>query len=249
MRSFGRAAGVTTMCLIVTLLGSACGSGSSNTSGSTAPHSSPASNGIASKTPDQILAAARSALASASSVHLRGDFPMSGQSATINVILTKAGAKGSMTGPFAGVQQGSFDFTAVGGKVYIRSSTLWSQVGGKEGKTLAALLNNRWVQMPSSSVRNFPMSNMAAFARALGTGPSDKALSVGQQAVIDGHPAIPVKTNNEIVYVATTGSPFPLRAVPRSGSGQSSGADFLDYNAPMSITAPAGALNFSNLHG
>jgi hypothetical protein len=247
MRICGRAAGVTIMCLTVALPGAACGTQSGlSTSSTRAAHPAPASNGIAAKRPGQILAAARAALASSTSVHMRGSIRTSGQFFTFDVILTKSAAKGSVTGPLAGVRRASFDFVAAGRKMYLRSSTLWRKVGGA---TLAALVDNRWVQMPSRSMRGFPWVSTASFARVLTTGPSDKARSVGRATVIDGQPVVPVKTRDEIVYVATTGTPFPVRVVPvsrRVGSGR---ADFLDYDAPVSITAPAGALDFSHLHG
>jgi hypothetical protein len=248
MRIRGRAVGITVMCLTVTLLAGACGtqSGTSTSNSTPTAHPTSASNGIAAKRPGQILAAAQAALASATSVHMRGSIRTSGKLFTFDVIMTKTGAKGSMTGPIAGVKRASFDFVAAGRKMYIRSSTLWRKVGGA---TLATLLDNRWVRVPSSSTRGFPWVNTAAFSRVLRTGPSDKARSVGPETVIDGQTAVPVKTRDEIVYVATTGSPFPLRVTPVSRRVGSGVADFLDYDAPVTITAPAGALDFSNLHG
>jgi hypothetical protein len=67
--------------------------------------------------------------------------------------------------------------------------------------------------------------------------------------VIDGHPAIPVKTRDSIVYVATTGKPYPLRVTPSVSRLGTGGVDFLDYDAPVAITAPAGALDFSKMQG
>jgi hypothetical protein len=247
MRICGRAAAVTTMCLVVTLLGAACGTQSgSSTSSTPAAHRAPASNGIAAKRPGQILAAARAALASSTSVHMRGTIRTSGKLFTFDVIMTKTGAKGSITGPLAGIRRASVDFVAAGRKMYFRSSTLWRKEGGA---TLAALLDNRWVQMPSRSIRGFPWVSTAAFARVLTTGPSDKARSVGRATVIDGQPVVPVKSRDEIVYVATTGTPFPVRVIPASRRVGSGVVDFLAYDAPVSITVPAGALDFSHLHG
>jgi hypothetical protein len=235
------------MCLTVALLGGACGTQSGLSTRSTpAAHPAPPSNGIAAKRPGQILAAAQAALASATSVHMRGSIRTSGKLFTFDVIMTKTGAKGSMTGPIAGVKRASFDFVAAGRKMYIRSSTLWRKFGGA---TLATLLDNRWVRMPSRSMRGFPWVNTAAFARVLTTGPPRKARSVGPETVIDGRPAVPVRIRDEIVYVATTGNPVPLRVSPASRRVGSGGADFLNYDAPVTIAAPAGALDFSNLHG
>jgi hypothetical protein len=247
MRVCRRAAGITITCLVAALLATACGA-QSDTSISSAPaaHPTPSSNGIAAKRPGQILAVARAALASSISVRMRGSIRISGGLLTFDVIMTKSGAKGTMTGPIAGIKRASVDFLAVGHKIYMRSSTLWRKVGGA---TLATLLDNRWVKMPSQSVRGFPLVSTAVFSRVLTTGPSDKARSIGMERVIDGQPAIPVKTRDEIVYVATTGTPVPLRVVPASRRVGSGRVDFLDYGAPVTITPPPGALDFSNLHG
>jgi hypothetical protein len=246
IRISGRAVDVTIMCLMVTLLGGACGTQSGSSSSTPAARPAPSSNRIAAKRPGQILAAAQAALASSTSVHMRGTIRTSGQLFTFDVILTKSGAKGSVTGPLAGVRRASVDFVAAGRRMYLRSSTLWRKVGGA---TLAALLDNRWVRVPSRSMRGFPWVSTAAFARVLTTGSSDKARSVGRATVVDGQPVVPVKTRDEIVYVATTGTPFPVRVVPASRRVGSGGADFLDYDAPVSIAVPAGALDFSHLHG
>ena len=244
----GRAAGITAMCLMLALLAGACGSqpGASSSRGTLPAHPTPTSNGIAAKRPARILTAAKAALASVTSVHIRGTVQTSGQRFTLDVILTKAGAKGSMTGPIAGAKRASVDFVSVAGKVYIRSSTLWRKVGGE---AVATLLNNRWVLMPSHSLRGFPFANAKTFSRSLTTGPRDKARSVGKATVIDGQPAIPVRTRDSIVYVATTGKPYPLRVTPSARRFGTGSVDFLNYDAPVAITAPAGALDFSKMHG
>jgi hypothetical protein len=243
----GRAAGITAVCLMLALLAGACGSQSGASSSSSTPtaHLTPTSNGIAAKRPASILSAAKTALASVTSVQMRGTVRTSGQRFTLDVIMTKAGAKGSMTGPLAGVQRASFDFVSVAGKMYIRSSTLWR----KAGVGAATLLNNRWVLMPSNAMRGFPFLNAKTFSRSLTTGPRDKARSVGKATVIDGHPAIPVKTRDSIVYVATTGKPYPLRVTQSARRLGTGGVDFLNYDAPVAITAPAGALDFSKMQG
>src|SRR5260370_12728023 len=102
--------------------------------------------------------------------------------------------------------------------------------------------------MPSRSIRGFPWVSTAAFARVLTTRPSDKARSVGRATVIDGQPVVPVKSRDEIVYVATTGTPFPVRVIPASRRVGSGGVDFLAYDAPGGITVPAGAPELIHPH-
>ena len=96
-----RAAGAATACLGLALLIAACGflSGSSSTSSTPSATTSPApsqapANGIADKPPAQIVAAATKALASASSVHVKGTVRESGTRYTFDLFLKRASAKG-----------------------------------------------------------------------------------------------------------------------------------------------------------
>ena len=248
-----RAAGAATACLGVALLAAACGilSGSSSTSSNPPATASPAAtqvppNGIADKPPAQIVAAATRALASATSVHVKGTVRESGVRYTIDLVLERASAKGSMTAPMLGIKKAQFDFVVAGGKLFIRSSTLWRKVGGTAA---AQLLNNRWVVLPNASFHAFPFRSVRAFARIINTGSPRKARKAGAVTVINGSPAIPVRSGDSIVYVATTGPPFPLRAIPATHAAGHGVVDFIGYNAPVEIGPPPNAVDLNQLHG
>ena len=246
-----RAAGAATACLGLALLAAACGI----LSGSSSPtHSTPTSpaatqapaNGIADKPPAQIVAAAAKALASARSVHVKGTVRESGIRYTFDLVLERAAAKGSMTAPMLGIKNAQFDFVVAGGKLFIRSSTLWRKAGGTAA---AQLLNNRWVVLPKASSRDFPFRNIRAFARNIHSGSRGKPRRAGAVTMINGLPAIPVRSGDSIVYVATTGPPFPLREMPATHAVGEGVVDFIDYNAPVTIGPPPNAVDLNKLRG
>ena len=249
----GRAAGAATACLGAALLTAACGilSGSSSTSSTPSATTSPAptqapANGIADKPPAQIVAAATRALASARSVHLKGTARESGIRYTFDIVLERASAMGSMTAPMLGIRNAQFDFVVAGGKLFIRSSTLWRKAGGTAA---AQLLNNRWVVLPKASSRDFPFRSIRAFARSIHNGSPRKARRAGAVTMINGLPAIPVRSGDSIVYVATTGPPFPLREMPATHAVGEGVVDFIDYNAPVTIGPPPNAVDLNKLRG
>jgi hypothetical protein len=248
-----RAAGAATACLGLALLAAGCGilSGSSSTSSTPSATTSPAptqapANGIADKPPAQIVAAAANALASARSVHMKGTIRESGRRYTFDLVLEQASAKGSMTAPMLGIKNAQFDFVATGGKLFIRSSTLWRKAGGTAA---AQLLNNRWVVLPKASVRDFPFRSLRVFARGIRSGSPGKRRRAGAVTMINGRPAIPVRSGDSILYVATTGQPFPLRAMPATHAAGAGVVDFIAYNAPVTIGPPPNAVDLNQLRG
>jgi hypothetical protein len=248
-----RAAGAATACLGLALLAAGCGilSGSSSTSSTPSATTSPAptqaaANGIASKPPAQIVAAAVNALASARSVQMKGTIRESGRPYTFDLVLERASAKGSMTAPMLGIKNAQFDFVVTGGKLFVRSSTLWRKAGGTAA---AQLLNNRWVVLPKASFRDFPFRGLRVFARGIRSGSPGKPRKAGAVTMINGRPAIPVRSGDSILYVATTGPPLPLRAMPATHAAGVGVVDFIAYNAPVKIGPPPNAVDLNQLHG
>ena len=102
------------------------------------------SNGVASKSPDQIVAAATNAVSNVNSVHVAGSVPNAGQQITLDLTLVNGkGGKGSMT------ENGlSFQIVALGQEVYINgSSSFWTKFGGAPA---AQLLSGKWLKAPAT---------------------------------------------------------------------------------------------------
>jgi hypothetical protein len=235
-----RMAGLAVVCAGLAMLASACGS-SSTTPSATAP----ASNGIAAKPTAQIVTTAYTAMESAVSVRMYGSISESGQRYTVDLTMAPAGVQGSMTAPFQGAKLASIDMVLTKGTMYVRSSTLWRQVGGD---SIASLIGDRWVILPAGSVAGFPFTNAKAFIKLLKSGGLNslaKDRVVGVKTTVNGQPAIKLSAGGAALYIATTGQPYPLEI--RQGSRN---ALYFQYSGlPASITAPSHPLNLSKLEG
>jgi hypothetical protein len=60
--------------------------------------------------------------------------------------------------------------------------------------------------------------------------------------------AIRDKTRGGILYVAATGTPYPV-AIVRSQTANNGAVVFDDWNAPIGVTAPKNAVDLSKLSG
>jgi hypothetical protein len=233
MKSSARMAGLAVACAGLAMLASACGS------------SSPGGNGIAAKPAAQAVTTAYRAMESAASVRMYGSFTTSGQRYTIDITLAPTGMRGSMTAPFEGAKLASVDMILAKGTMYIRSSTLWRQVGGS---TVASLLDNRWVILPASSLKGFPFSNAKTFINLLkgkNLSTLSKDRTAGVQATVKGQPAIKFAAKGGALYIASTGQPYPLEISQGSGNTL-----YFQYSGlPTSITAPSHPLDLSKLEG
>jgi hypothetical protein len=199
------------------------------------------SNGIADKSASDIAAAATSAVENASSVHVSGPIARQGFPTALDLTLANGkGAQGSMS---AGSL--SFQIVAVGKEIYINgSSSFWRRYANN---SIAQLLTGKWLKAPASGqfAGLSTLANMHDLFNQLLAhhGPLVK----GHQTTIRGHKVIGLKdtTHGGTLYVATTGKPYPVQAVKRGSQGGE--LDFDRYNQPVSLKAPAGALDISQL--
>jgi hypothetical protein len=234
---------IAVVCAGLAVLTSACGSGSAAPSATMLKP--PANNGIASKPTAQIVTTAYREMESAVSVRMYGSISDSGHRYTVDLTMAPAGVRGSMTAPFDGAKLASIDIVLTRGKMYARSNTLWRQVGGA---TLASLLDNRWVILPTHSVAGFPFTNAKSFIKLLKS--SDLKLlakdrAAGVKTTVKGQPAIKLSAKGTAVYIATTGQPYLLEI--RLGTGN---ALYFQYSGlPASITAPHHPLDLTKLKG
>jgi hypothetical protein len=206
--------------------------------------SSPSGNGVAAKSPSDILSSATNAIQGAKSVHVSGALSDGGQSIKLDLnILSGQGAKGSMS------QNGlSFQLIASGKYVYINGSpAFWKKFGGAAAATL---FQGKWLKAPANSSSFSSLSsltNLHSLAQALLTGHG--ALSKGSTTTINGHQVIAVTDSSKSskLYVATTGKPYPIEIAKTGSSAQH--VDFDNYDAPVSLTPPAKSIDISQLQG
>ena len=233
-----RRLGPAVLAALLALALAACGSSSSSSSSSSG---SGPSNGITSKSPDQIVSAATSAVGSVDSVHVSGKVASGGQNVALDLNLVNGkGGTGSMS------QNGlGFKIVALGPEVYINgSSAFWNKFGGSAA---AQLLSGKWLKAPASG----QLSSLATltdvqklFSQLLST---HGKLAKGQTTTVQGRQVVAVNdtTNGGTLYVATTGKPYPIE-ISKTGS-QGGQLVFNRFNQPVSLTAPANAIDISQL--
>jgi len=204
------------------------------------------SNGIASKTPTEILSAATAAANSASSVHVSGSIVSAGSPFTLDLELVKGkGGRGQ-------ISEGGLSFNVIllDGTAYISGSpAFYSHFGGPAA---AQLLEGKWLKAPASSGTFSSLGSLTDPNQLLNTALSDHgALAKGPTTTIDGQQVLSVTdaSHGGTLYVATTGKPYPIEI---SKSGKTGGKiSFGSWNAPVTLAAPKNAIDLSQLesHG
>jgi hypothetical protein len=208
------------------------GCGGSGTSG----------NGVASKTPTQIIAAAKSASADAKSVHISGSIVSGGKPISLDMKLVSGkGGKGQI------VLEGlSIRLIDVGQAVYMNGSTAFYQ--HIAGATAAQLLQGKWLKVPASNSGFASLASLTDLGKLISTtlASHGKLASVGS-TTIDGQKAIGVSdaTKAGTLYVATTGIPFPLEVIKHGAGGGK--IVFDEWNKPVTLTAPSDSVDIDKL--
>jgi hypothetical protein len=256
-RSAARGIGFASWCVACTgvaLLLAACGSSSSSQSNGKA--SATAGNGVASKAPAQIVAAAQSALRSANGFVATGTLTQSGQATRLEIV--EAGTS-KLEVQLNGSGK-SAEIIVLPGAGYVRANlAFWSAQAGAAAATLA----NRWIELPATASRQLTSSlgHLAPGTLSKCLGENLGTLSPGGTTSVDGASAVVVReagnapgSNPGTLAVATRGPAYPLRVTStgptRPGGtvdscntgkgGDTEGSLTLsDFNHPPAITVPA----------
>jgi hypothetical protein len=219
--------------LLALILG---GCGSSSTSRSP--------NGVAAKTPAEILSVAKAAAAAAASVHVAGSILSEGKPISLDMELVgRNEGKGSVTLEGLGIR-----LIDVDGAVFVKGSRAFytSFVGAKA----ASLLQGKWIE---GSAKRGPLASFAALAdleEVIDSTLADHgALSRAPLADVRGKQAVGVTdaTQDGTLYVATTGVPYPLEILESSALARVGTVVFDRWNKPVSLAAPADSISLSRL--
>jgi hypothetical protein len=206
--------------------------------------SSSSSNGLASKTPTEILAAARAAGARAATVHVAGSILSAGEpiSLDMELVADKGGAGRLKLGGL------DLQLVDVDRAIYIHASAAFYR--RFVGAVAAKLLPGKWLKGPAS---RGPLASLAELADLSGMIDSalgaHGALSRAPSRRIDGRETIGVadRAGGGTLYVAATGTPYPLAIIEAGAHG---GTVLFDrWNKPVSLTVPANAVSVDQLHG
>jgi len=201
----------------------------------------PSGNGVAARTPAQIVAAAKAAAMGAASVHVAGSIVSEGKPISLNMeLVAEKGGKGRVA-----LDGLSFRLVDVDHAVYVSGSTAF--YARFAGATAARVLRGKWLKGAEAGA----LASLASLAHLHSllnnTLAGHGALSRGPSASVDGQQAVGVSDTaiGGTLYVAGTGAPYPLEIVKRgAGAGK---IVFDQWNQPVSLSVPANAININQL--
>ncbi len=212
--------------------GSPGGSSAASTPAATAS-ATPSLNGEQSKTAEQVLADAKSALFNTSAVHVKGTETEQGKTQTLDLQLQGEDTAGTLT--TSGV---TLNIVKTASKVYLKApEQFWVK---SAGASIAPKLANRWLEQDATKAGDTTSLTLQGVAASLNA--SGSALKPGvTPTVVGGQPAVLVtKVSGSQLAVANSGAPLPLQII---GKGTTVGTlTFTGYGQAQSISPPAGAL-------
>jgi hypothetical protein len=204
--------------------------------------SSSSGNGVADKTPAQIIAATKAASDEAKSVHVAGSLVSGGTPITLDLnLIAGKGGKGQLS------QSGlAFELIQIGGTVYIKgSSAFYKHIGGSAA---AQLLEGKWLKASASSSDFASIGQLTNLRQLIAQTLADHGtLTKTGTTTINGQKVVGVtdKTNGGTLYIAASGKPYPVQ-ISRSGSG-SGAITFSRWNESVTLAAPANAIDLAQL--
>jgi hypothetical protein len=200
------------------------------------------SNGVASKTPTEILAAAKSAADGAASVHVAGSIESAGQPISLDMeLVADKGGRGQLELGGLGIQLLDLDRTVfVKGNAAFYSHFLGAGAPGQ--------LRGRWLKASAKSGTLAQLASLADLHEVIDTALEDHGtLSRAAPTTIDGKRALGITDSADggTLYVAATGAPYPLE-IAEAGSG--AGRLVFDrWNQPVTLTPPSDAVDIDQL--
>lgn len=203
------------------------------------------SNGEAQKAAKQVATDALNAAVAASAVHVSGAIVSSGTHLTLDIHIVKnKGGIGEMS------EQGlKFQLIRIGGKAYIKGSDAFYKKFAGAG--VATLLHDKWLAGSATTGSLAALTSITDIAKlfngALG---SHGALTNEGETTYKGQRVVAIKDSAKggTLYVAATGTPYPI-AIVAPNNGKQGEVAFDDWNKTVSISAPHGAVDTGSLGG
>jgi hypothetical protein len=204
--------------------------------------SSSSGNGVASKTPTEILAAAKSASADAKTAHISGTIVSGGKPISLDMKLVSGkGGQGQI------VLEGlSIRLVDVGQAVYMQGSAAFYR--HIAGSAAAQLLQGKWLKVPASNSGFSSLASLTSLSKLIDTTLTTHGkLSSAGTATIDGQKAIGItdSTKDGTLYVATTDAAFPLEIIKHGADGGK--IIFDEWNKPVKLAAPTDSIDINQL--
>lgn len=195
---------------------------------------SPSDNGVAALGAEQILAKAKSALKSAETVRIKGAAGSGSERFDIDMRYTATSAQGTIA-----VAGQPIEMRRIGSTVYVKGSReFWTS---HVPPAAVQLLTGKWLKSPMTDQRFAGLAELTDLSKAAdGILEPDGTITKGEKKVVAGAPAIALVSSGKDggkLYIATTGTPYPLQIVPTkpADSGQIA---FTEYGKPVTVTPP-----------
>jgi len=237
--------------MVAVLFAAGCGGGGA---------SSTQTSSLATKPARVVLRETSKAVKAASSFRMSGrikgfggdNFVTSGQPVGIDfTVVRDKGVAGSLT-----VGGSEVDLIVTGKNAYLRaSSAFWKKIvkqqGAGQGAGLAAtLFGNKWLKIPAGKQGLGPFTSPAKFGSLFNSLTSNLGrLDNKGQTTYKGQSVVAIESaKGQMLYVSATGTPYPV-AVVKTGGKSSGAVTFDNWNKPITLTAPKGALDLSQFGG
>ena len=202
-------------------------------------------NNEASKPALRVLADAKAAATSASSAHVAGNLDSNGTRITLDLSMARdKGAKGSVS-----VNGLGFDLVKIGDIAYIKGSDAFYRHFA--GPTVAQLIHGKWIKAPTTSKQFRSFAALASISGLFAKVSANHGKLVNDgKTTYKGQPVVVIRdaSDDSKLYVAATGKPYPV-ALVGGRKNQSGTVTFSDWNEPVSLSAPSGALDVSQFLG
>jgi hypothetical protein len=218
---------------VAALLLAGCAGGEVAGSGAPAT-SSPADNGVAAQSADEILAKAKAALQGAGAVRIKGTGGRGANRFDIDMRYAGASAQGTIS-----VAGRPIEMRRIGQTVYVKGSReFWT---GRVPAPAVELLTGKWLKSPVTGDRLGELASLTDLSEAAdGILEPDGKVTKGERKTIAGTPAIALASDGADggkLYVATTGKPYPLQIIPTDPktSGQ---VTFSDFGKQLTVSPP-----------
>lgn len=210
-----------------------------------------AGNGVAQQSAQQIVSQALKVSSAANSFTMSGTVAESGQNYTLNI---QAAPNGDGKGT---IEMNSYviQIVQVGSNIYLKANqAFWTK---EAGASAASLFANKWIYGSKSSSDLGSLSQILNgkqfMKQVFGGSPNlqNTALNKAGYTTVGGKQALKISGSNGsssgAIYVATSGPPYILKVTLSGGSQGHGNLSFRNYNQPVTVTAPQGAINIDNL--
>lgn len=192
----------------------------------------------------QIEKAADQAMLKIKTVRMRVQMRRSGRMVVIDIaIVNDLGLTGTMS-----IDGHAVDVISTGGAVYFKYplatlKALYPNASAAQTEGFE-LMAGRWLKTTSATAVS-QFSQIANFKKMLSrTSKQKKPDTRGANSTFNGQPVFVIHdADGSTGYVAATGTPYVLKAVPRNANGQL--VTLSDFNQPVALKAPAGAITLN----